>query len=347
MAITAGAAPTLETVAAYAGVSRATVSRVINHSPKVSPEVREAVEAAIGELGYVPNRAARTLVTRRTDSLAMIIPEPDAFFFADPYLTTLVTEVNRALDETELQLVLVMQGQGNGTAHGRMERYVTSGHVDGVILVSVHEANPLPGILAAAGVPVVHGGRPAAADGAGPAGRGARALPYVDVDNVFGARQAAEHLLALGRRRIATIAGPADMTAGQDRLAGYRAALEDAGREPLVRHGDFTEQSGYLAARALLEADPALDAVFAASDLMACGALRALRDAGRRAPGDVAVVGFDDLGVAEAADPPLTSVRQPIKRVARELVRLLLARLDGQDVESMTLPTTLTRRASA
>lgn len=333
-----GPAPTLETVAAHAGVSRATVSRVINHSPKVSPEVREAVEAAIDELGYVPNRAARTLVTRRTDSLAMIIPEPDAFFFADPYLTTLVTEVNRALDETELQLVLVMQGQGGGgPARGRMERYVTSGHVDGVILVSVHEANPLPGILLGAGVPVVHGGRPVA-----PA-----PIPFVDVDNVYGARQATEHLLSLGRRRVATIAGPSDMTAGQDRLSGYRQALDDAGLEPRAVRGDFTERSGYEAARALLASDPNLDAVFGASDLMARGALRALREAGRSVPDDVAVIGFDDLGVAEAADPPLSSVRQPISRVARDLVRLLLARMEGTAVESLTLPTTLTLRASA
>lgn len=336
---TGGAAPTLETVAAYAGVSRATVSRVINNSPKVSPEAREAVEVAIDELGYVPNRAARTLVTRRTDSLAMIIPEPDAFFFADPYLTTLVTEVNRALDATELQLVLVMQGQGGaaGPARGRMERYVTSGHIDGVILVSVHEANPLPGILLGAGVPVVHGGRPAARV----------AMPYVDVDNVYGARQATEHLLSLGRRRIATIAGPLDMTAGQDRLAGYRQTVEAAGVAPRSARGDFTERSGFEAAQALLAADPRLDAVFGASDLMARGALRALRDAGRRVPDDVAVVGFDDLGVAERTDPPLSSVRQPIEQVARDLVRLLLARVDGEAVQSLTLPTTLTRRASA
>jgi DNA-binding LacI/PurR family transcriptional regulator len=336
--MTGGPAPTLETVAAYAGVSRATVSRVINHSPKVSPEVREAVEAAIEELGYVPNRAARTLVTRRTDSLAMIIPEPDAFFFADPYLTTMVTEVNRALDETELQLVLVMQGQGGARpARGRMERYVTSGHVDGVILVSVHEANPLPRILLGAGVPVVHGGRPAAPV----------PIPFVDVDNVYGARQATEHLLSLGRRRIATIAGPLDMTAGQDRLSGYWKALDAAGVEPHAVHGDFTERSGYEAARALLDADPRLDAVFGASDLMARGALRALREAGRRVPEDVAVIGFDDLGVAAATDPPLSSVHQPIGQVARDLVRLLLARVDGTAVESLTLPTTLTLRVSA
>lgn len=334
-----GGAPTLETVAAYAGVSRATVSRVINNSPKVSPEVREAVEAAIDELGYVPNRAARTLVTRRTDSLAMIIPEPDAFFFADPYLTTMVTEVNRVLDATELQLVLVMQGQsGAMPARGRMERYVTSGHVDGVILVSVHEANPLPGILVGAGVPVVHGGRPTAAHSS---------VPYVDVDNVYGARQATEHLLSLGRRRIGTIAGPQDMTAGQDRLAGYRQALIEAGFEARAAHGDFTERSGFDAARALLEAEPKLDAIFGASDLMARGALRALREAGRRVPEDVAVIGFDDLGVAQAADPPLSSVRQPIEQVARDLVRLLLARVDGATVQSLTLPTTLTLRASA
>jgi DNA-binding LacI/PurR family transcriptional regulator len=336
--MTGGPAPTLETVAAHAGVSRATVSRVINHSPKVSPEVREAVEAAIDELGYVPNRAARTLVTRRTDSLAMIIPEPDAFFFADPYLTTLVTEVNRALDETELQLVLVMQGQGGaGPARGRMERYVTSGHVDGVILVSVHEANPLPRILVNAGVPVVHGGRPAAST----------PIPYVDVDNIYGARQATEHLLSLGRRRVATIAGPLDMTAGQDRLTGYGLAVAAAGFEPRAVHGDFTERSGYEAAQALLAADPGLDALFGASDLMARGALRALREAGRRVPDDVAVVGFDDLGVAQAADPPLSSVRQPIGQVARDLVRLLLARMEGTAVDAVTLPTTLTLRDSA
>src|SRR6185437_6389258 len=192
-----------------------------------------------------------------------------------------------------------------------------------------------PGILVGAGVPVVHGGRPAPAHSS---------VPYVDVDNVYGARQATEHLLSLGRRRIATIAGPQDMTAGQDRLAGYRQALVDAGFEARAAHGDFTERSGFDAARALLEAEPKLDAIFGASDLMARGALRA---AGRRVPEDVAVIGFDDLGVAQAADPPLSSVRQPIEQVARDLVRLLLARVDGASVQSLTLPTTLTLRASA
>jgi DNA-binding LacI/PurR family transcriptional regulator len=333
------AAPTLETVAAHAGVSRATVSRVINESPKVSPEIRSRVEASIAHLGYVPNHAARTLVTRRTDSIAMIIPEPDAFFFADPYLTTLVTEVNRALDTAGIQLVLVMQGRSRGgSARGRMEHYVTSGHVDGVILVSVHEANPLPSILADAGVPCVHGGRPQHAD---------PRLPFVDADNVAGTRAAVEHLARLGRRRIATIAGPADMTAGQDRLAGYRSVLADAGLPEHVAYGDFTEASGAAAMRRLLAADPRLDAVFAASDLMARGALPVLRAAGRAIPQDVALVGFDDLGIAETCDPPLTSVHQPIGEVADALVRILVDLIAGADAEPLVLSCPLSLRASA
>ena len=334
-------AATLETVAELAGVSRATVSRVINHSPKVSTEVRERVQEAIRELGYVPNRAARTLVTRRTDSIALIIPEPDVFFFADPYQTRLATEINRALDGSEIQLVLVMQGRSPaGRAHERMEDYVTSGHVDGVILVSVHEANPLPKALINAGVPLVYGGRP---------GQSGLAVSSVDVDNVLGARQATEHLAAGGRRLIATIAGPEDMTAGQDRLAGYRAVMAETGLPPLVVHGDFTERSGFEAMERLLAREPRLDAVFAASDLMARGALAALARSGRRAPAAVALVGFDDLGVAQACDPALTSVRQPIEEVAGGLVQLLVAQIGGQDAESvgsLTLPTTLTVRDS-
>jgi DNA-binding LacI/PurR family transcriptional regulator len=334
-------AGTLETVAEQAGVSRATVSRVINRSPKVSSEVRERVQEAIRELGYVPNRAARALVTRRTDSIALIIPEPDVFFFADPYLTRLATEINRALEASEIQLVLVMQGPVAGRAHERMEDYVTSGHVDGVILVSVHEANPLPKALLSAGVPLVYGGRPSLPG---------LAVTCVDVDNVFGARQATEHLLAGGRRRIATISGPVDMTAGQDRLAGYRDAVAAAGLPPLIAHGTFTERSGFEAMNTLLAREPQLDAVFAASDLMARGALAALAQAGRRVPQDVAMVGFDDLGVAQDCDPALTSVRQPIEEVADGLVRLLMAQIGGQEagsVESLNLSTTLSVRESS
>lgn len=334
-------AATLETVAEHAGVSRATVSRVINRSPKVSPEARERVQAAIRELGFVPNRAARALVTRRTDSIALIIPEPDVFFFADPYLTRLASEINRALDGSEIQLVLLMQSRTGDRTYERMEDYVTSGHVDGVILASVHDDNPLPKALINAGVPVVYDGRP---------GQAGMAIASVDVDNVLGARQATEHLVAGGRRRIAAISGPVDMTAGLDRLAGYREAMASAGLRPLAAHGSFTEHSGFEAMEELLAREPELDGVFAASDLMARGALAALARAGRRVPRDVALVGFDDLGVAQSCEPALTSVRQPIEEVAAGLVRLLTARIGGQDAQtvgSLTLATTLTIRDSS
>jgi DNA-binding LacI/PurR family transcriptional regulator len=190
-----------------------------------------------------------------------------------------------------------------------VERYVSGRHVDGVILLSTHGADPLPAALARAQVPVVSHGRPA----------GTARLPYGDCDNLGGARTAVRHLLERGRRRIATIAGPPDMTAGQDRLTGYREELAGSDRRSLVAMGDFTRESGAAATRRLLADDPGLDAVFAASDLMALGALHALRAAGRRVPDDVAVVGFDDIDAARFADPPLTTVHQPIAEVAQAM----------------------------
>jgi DNA-binding LacI/PurR family transcriptional regulator len=170
--------------------------------------------------------------------------------------------------------------------------------------------------MARRGIPVVVGGRPPRR----------AAVSYVDVDNVEGARIAVAHLLDAGRRVVAHLAGPADMAVGVDRLAGYREALAAAGVEPdanLVANGDFTQQGGAEAMRRVLEARPDVDAVFAASDLMAAGAVQVLRAAGRRIGPDVAVIGFDDSPIAETTDPPLTSVRQPIEEMGREMVRLL------------------------
>jgi DNA-binding LacI/PurR family transcriptional regulator len=213
-----------------------------------------------------------------------------------------------------------------------------AGHVEGVMVASVHGADPLPMALAEMGVPVITGGRP----------MGHSTVPYVDVDSIGGAAAAVRHLLATGRQRIATIAGPQDMVAGVDRLAGYHGELNAAQRRSVVAVGDFTRESGALAMRQLLEEDPALDAVFAASDLMAHGALRTLRAAGRRVPDDVAVVGFDDIELARYTEPPLTTVRQPIVRVGRTLVRQLLRLAAGEEIEpSVVLPTSLVVRGSA
>jgi len=317
-----GGRVTLEEVAELAGVSRATASRVINGSPRVSNDARRSVERAASQLGYVPNRAARSLVTRRSDSIGLVIPEPTPYLFADPYFPHLVRGVNEALVERDVQLVLFMP-QSRKDEH-RLETYLAGGHVDGVLLVSLHDDDPLPQRLAKRGIPAVLGDRRFEdAD-----------LSYVDVDNRRGAMQAVAHLAEQGRRRIALVAGPHDMVAGLDRLAGYRQALVDAGlpRLPaLEAAGNFTYETGMAAMNTLLERCPDLDAVFAASDAMALGAMTALRGHGRRIPDDVAVVGFDDLEFALTADPPLSSVRQPIESQGREMARLLLRIIGSGD----------------
>jgi DNA-binding LacI/PurR family transcriptional regulator len=323
--------PTLEQVAALAGVSRATVSRVVNGSPRVSPAVRAQVERAVAKLDYVPNRAARSLVTRRGDSVALVVSEPHARFFSEPFFAGMVRGVSAALAETGVQLLLLIAQ--DLPDRGRLERYVVGGHVDGVLLASLHADDPLPATLERAGVPAVLVGRPAGRGG--PAvGRGAPAS-YVDADNRGGGRMAVDHLAARGRRRIATITGGLDMGVGVDRLDGYRDGLAAAGLDggggELEEAGDFTEEGGAAAmTRLLARPGRPVDAVFAASDLMAAGALRALRAAGRRVPDDVAVVGFEDSAVARYAQPPLTTVRQPIEEMGRQATRLLLAKVAGQ-----------------
>ncbi len=333
-------AATLEQVARLAGVSRATVSRVVNRSPKVSEEIRRSVDMAISELGYVPNPAARSLVTRRSDSIAVVITEPSGRLFADPFFPRLLRGISAELNARELQLVLLMPGSTR--EEERVRAYLGAGHVDGALLVSLHGDDPLPNWLAERDIPVVVGGRPP---------RGAQ-VSYVDVDNRQGARSAVEHLSALGRRHIATIAGPTDMGAGIDRLAGYREAVGEAGgsADPeLVAVADFSQEGGATAMRTLLARRPDIDAVFAASDLMALGAIQAIREAGRRVPDDIAVVGFDDSPVAEMADPALTSVRQPIEEMGGEMTRLLIdsTARSSATVRRVILATSLIPRASS
>jgi DNA-binding LacI/PurR family transcriptional regulator len=224
----------------------------------------------------------------------------------------------------------------------KVERYVRQGHVDGVMLTCLHGDDPLPQRLVAAGVPTVLTGRPATG----------HEIPYVDADNRGGAREATAYLFSRGRRQIASITGPLDMTVAVDRLQGYRDALAEAGlrpRDELVADGDFSVAGGERAMRALLGRNPDLDAVFVASDPMAAGALLALRAEGRRVPDDVAVVGFDDAAIATSTQPPLTTVRQPLDEMARAMADLLLRRIDGTASadEHVVFQTTLVRRASA
>ncbi|HET8786401.1 MAG TPA: LacI family DNA-binding transcriptional regulator [Candidatus Limnocylindrales bacterium] len=329
---------TLEQVAAAARVSRATASRVVNGDQRVGGEARAAVEEAIRVLGYVPNRAARSLVTRRSDSVAVVIPEPTDQLFGDPFFPRLLRGVTDVLEAGETQLVLLMPQSARD--EDRLSRYLSAGHADGVLLASLHGDDPLPEDLQARGIPVVVGGRP----------RG-QGITYVDVDNRGGAAAAVRHLLDAGRRRVATIAGPQDMPAGADRLGGYRDAIAGSasGQELIAEAGGFSFDAGRTAMEELLAIAPDLDAVFVASDLMALGAVTALRVAGRRVPQEVAVVGFDDSPLAETMDPPLSSVRQPAEEMGREMTRLLLdaIRRRGGPPRRVILDTQLVIRASS
>ncbi|MFF8480182.1 LacI family DNA-binding transcriptional regulator [Streptomyces antibioticus] len=334
--------PTLEAVAARAGVSRATASRVVNGGDGVREPLVERVRQAVEELGYVPNQAARSLVTRRHDAVAVVIAEPETRVFADPFFALQLRGISKELTAHDNQLVLLLtEGRDD---HVRVARYLAGGHVDGALVFSLHLDDPLPRLIRGAGIPTVFGGRP---DWHG----GPEAAVYVDSDNRGGARAAVRHLAGLGRTRIAHITGPLDQTSAADRLQGFRDVRGDADPQ-LVAESDFTPGGGERAMRELLARRPDLDAVFAANDLAASGALRVLREQGRRVPEDVAVVGFDDmLPVAEGTDPPLTTVRQDIEEMGRIMARLLLRRLDPNATDDpptgLVLPTTLVRRASA
>jgi DNA-binding LacI/PurR family transcriptional regulator len=331
--------PTIEDVAAAAGVSRGTVSRVLNGGVNVSPTALAAVNKAIKQTGYVVNTHARSLVTQRSGSVAFILSEPQEKFFEDPNFQVLLRGCSQALAVQDMPLLLSIADSEQDCE--RVVRFISSGHIDGALLVSTHAGNPVFGRLASLGIPTVACGLPIGYE---------RELAYVAVNEAEGARLATAHLAGLGRRRICTVAGPLDTPGGRDRLAGYREALDQAGLpfdEQLIAHGDYTRASGQAGMEELLRRTPDLDAVFVASDLMALGALAALERAGRSVPGDVAVVGFDDSPAAVSASPALTTVRQPWRRVCEEMVRLLLALLDGQESAAVILPVELVLRETA
>lgn len=306
--------PTLAHVAALAGVSPATASRVINGTAPVSPRARHRVEEAVMRLGYVRHRAAPA--DRRSRSIAAVVCEDDARVFTDHFFARLFSGVRRELGDDRELVVLVV---GRAGRWGTVTEYLRGGRADGVLLISAHGAPCMA--LRQAGVPVLLGGRPL----------WTTPLPYVDADNRGGARTAVDYLLKCGRQTIGTIAGPPDRAAGVDRLAGYRAAVTEAGLSTagLITYGDLHQASGEHAMIRLLDRRPDIDAVLAASDQMAVGALRALQRAGRRVPDDVAVVGFDDSPIAGRVRPRLTTVRQPIEDMGVRMARELLSRIAG------------------
>ena len=330
--------PTLEEIAKAAKVSRSTVSRVVNNDPNVSDETRRHVQAVVQRLNYHPNMAARSLVSGRTRILGLVIPMGVGALFSDPYFPILIQGVSSACNALDYSVMLWL-------AEPEYERRMISqlsrsALMDGVIVASMLTADPMVTALKARGLPFVLVGRHPSD----------QQVSYVDVDNVVSAREAVAYLQRLGHRRIAAITGPQNMIAGADRLEGYVGALRAKGLMPqanLIAEGDFTEDGGHHAMQRLLPSKP--DAVFASSDTMAVGALRAIHEAGLRVPADIALVGFDDMPFAARTDPPLTTVRQPIRQAGSTVAEALVDLITHPDSQPrrIVLPTELVIRASS
>ncbi|NUR51459.1 MAG: LacI family DNA-binding transcriptional regulator [Hamadaea sp.] len=340
-------APTLEDVAKVAGVSRATVSRVVNNTRNVDPALHTVVWDAVAATGYVPNRAARSLVTRRTDVVALVVSEAenrasdDPFysrFLGDPFFGRVLGGALSVLAPLGVHVPLTLVG--SAAARRKLIADLRGGQLDGALVISLHPQDPLPRQLAEAKAPAVLFGRPSTPT----------AIDYVDVDQAGAAKLAAEHLLSRGCKRVVSVAGSLDMPAGHDRLTAFRAALADHGITDVpAEEGGFTQEGGERAMLRLLKKHPKLDGVYAASDVMAQGALHVLREAGKRVPEDVAVVGFDDSSAASSCRPPLTTVRQPVEDMTAEMARMLMFHLEhpAARTTSVVFEPTLVVRQSA
>lgn len=305
---------TLEDIARQAGVSRSTVSRVINNQPNVSHEVRKKVQKTIRTTGFHPNAAARSLASQRSWMLGLVLPRNTSSFFTDPYFPYLTQGIALACNNHNytLSLFLVDNEEDEKKISPRISR---RGLLDGILLQSGQAGDKMLELLTRSSVPLVVLGRPHETAG----------VSYIDVDNINAARQATHHLIGLGYRRIAMITGAGTSTVSSDRREGYLKAFSDVGRMPdlsMIAEGDFSENSGYLAMQKLLHLHP--DAVFAQSDIMAVGAIKAVEEAGLKVPGDIAFVGFDDIPVASLSSVKLTTVRQPISRFGIKAVELLI-----------------------
>ena len=326
---------TLDEVARAAGVSRATASRVFTGHAQVSELARKRVQRAASELGYVPNHAARSLAAGRSESVGVLVPSPGSGAFLDPLLSRTIGAIGDQLSMSGLQMVLFAPGSVAEIA--RLEQYLAGGHVDAVVLLALQDSDTLPSRLHGRGIPVVFGGRP----------RDGLEISYVAVDHHAGGRAAAEHLIAQGRRRIAHITSAG--AAARERRDGFREAMWKAGlRSDLVEEGALDRDGGELAMARLLASANEIDAVFATSDAVAAGAMWAAQVLGLRVPEDVAVIGYDDSALARATQPPLTSVRQPVEEMGRQMARLVLelSAIRGQEARRVVLEPELAIRES-
>mgnify|MGYP006270161547 CR=1 FL=1 len=328
--------PTYSAIAEAAGVSEATVSRVLNGDERVAPERAAAVHAAVEKLGYRRHRAATALASGRTGLIAVVIDD-DLSIFADPFWGSVTAGISRVLLENHLQTVL-MVSSGN-SLDGPVAHALESNEFDGAIFFQLHK-DALVRKLAKQGLPVVITGSPHTdAD-----------LIFVDTDNFGGGHSATKHLMNRGCKKVAIITGDIETTAGHQRLDGYNQVYRELGRVPsksLIRHGDYSYESGQQQMQRLLEEHPDVDGVFACNDLMALGAIAVIQEAGKSVPEDIAVIGFDDSLMARTSRPQLSSVRQDINALGEAAGELIIAQLNGESAESRIMPIELVLRESA
>lgn len=331
------ARPTIYDVARLAGVSTATVSRALNGTGQIAPPTRAAIEAAVEQLGYRANTIARSLVTKSTQTIALLLPD-----IANPFYAALVSGIQQhALSHGYTMLLCTTEGEAE-----REEQYLSllrAQQVDGALVDGLRLPPDRIARFVKDGFPIVCLDRDVDSD----------SIPLVQVDNRLGGRLATEHLIGLGHSRIGHVTGAQDLGISEERLAGYNEALAAAGIQAdprLVAEGRFTEESGYEGARALLEASPDVTAVFAANDLSALGVLNALAESGRRVPGDVSVVGFDDLRLSAFTTPSLTTIKQPAAEIAQLATELLIGLTRGEPagkVRHVLEPTLVVRGSTA
>jgi LacI family transcriptional regulator len=330
---------TIEQIAEIAQVSRSTVSRVLNNQPNVRPAVRERVQQVMREHNYAPHAAARSLASNSTNIIAVVIPRSASTIFSEPFFPLVIQGITEACNEQSYFLMLAMIT--TELEQDFYNRIVRGRHFDGIIMLSSDVDDPiLPLLIKDQTRLVLIGRHPYFQD-----------LTWVDGANAEGAHAAVTHLVNLGHRRIATIAGPLQMAVSMDRRDGYKRALLEAGlavNPQLIIEGDFSQESGYQAMARLLSLPERPTAVFTASDSMAVGALRAVREAGLTVPNDLALVSFDDLPVAAFADPPLTTVHQPVPELGAKAVELLIEQIKRpeQPPRQVRLPTRLVVRRS-
>ncbi len=330
----------LEDIAAKAGVSRSTVSRIINNSPNVSEKTRQRVLAVIAQEGYTPNPAARALVTQRTQAIGVVVPLAPLTFFEDTfYFPTLLQGISRTTSKRDYAMMLWLS-QSEEDDEKFYWRIVTNRLMDGVIIASAAQDEPLIDHFLESGTPFVLVERP---------DRHLDRISFVSIDNEAAAYEAVSHLISLGRQRIGHITGNLHITDGMDRLEGYKRALRCAGFKvdpALIAEGSFTHRGGYSGAKKLL--DQKVDAIFAANDISARGVLQALNEAQVSVPEDVALIGFDNLPTALHMIPSLTTVQNPIEEKGAMAASILLDMIEDPTtrLRQVLLPTRLVIRVS-